>query len=57
MTTHSAKGLEFNNVTIVIKDFKNYYSKELIYVALTRVKKKLYIWEDNENQNFHKLSL
>lgn len=48
-TMHKAKGKEFDNVHLCFKDkIDNEYDKRLLYVAITRAKKSLFIYSKNE---------
>lgn len=45
MTIHSAKGLEFKNVVLMVHDFismRTEHDKNMFYVACTRAEKRLY---------------
>ncbi|CAB3288534.1 putative Exodeoxyribonuclease V [Methanocaldococcus lauensis] len=52
ITTHKSQGSEFENVIFVLPKYYN-ISKELIYTAITRAKKKLYIITDNLDTLFN----
>lgn len=46
---HKAKGKEFDSVHLCFKDeIDNEYDKRLLYVAITRAKKSLFIYSKNE---------
>ncbi|MCZ6104172.1 MAG: ATP-dependent helicase [Campylobacter ureolyticus] len=48
-TMHKAKGKEFDSVHLCFKDeIDNEYDKRLLYVAITRAKKSLFIYSKNE---------
>ncbi|EPH10089.1 RecQ family ATP-dependent DNA helicase [Campylobacter ureolyticus ACS-301-V-Sch3b] len=48
-TMHKAKGKEFDSVHLCFKDkIDNEYDKRLLYVAVTRAKKSLFIYSKNE---------
>ncbi|CAB3289126.1 putative Exodeoxyribonuclease V [Methanocaldococcus lauensis] len=52
ITTHKSQGSEFENVIFVLPKYSN-ISKELIYTAITRAKKKLYIITDSLDSLFN----
>jgi len=52
ITTHKSQGSEFENVIFVLPKYSN-ISKELIYTAITRAKKKLYIITDSLDTLFN----
>jgi len=43
ITTHKSQGSEFNNVIFILPKLSKFISKELMYTALTRAARKLYI--------------
>ncbi|HIP92469.1 MAG TPA: hypothetical protein EYH25_03335, partial [Thermotoga sp.] len=43
ITVHKSQGSDFDYVILVLKDVTSFITKELIYTALTRAKRKLYI--------------
>ncbi|MDI3502723.1 MAG: hypothetical protein PWR09_848, partial [Archaeoglobi archaeon] len=43
ITVHKSQGSDFDYVILVLKDVTSFITRELIYTALTRAKKKLYI--------------
>ncbi len=43
ITVHKSQGSDFDYVILVLKDVTSFVTRELIYTALTRAKKKLYL--------------
>ena len=43
ITVHKSQGSDFDYVILVLKDVTSFITRELIYTALTRAKRKLYI--------------
>ncbi len=56
LTVHKAQGTQFDNVILVLSDKCFLLSKELLYTALTRQKKKLYIIYNKDAFNLRKYS-
>ncbi len=56
-TIHKAKGREFDNVFVVLQDFKlnSDQNKRLLYVGLTRAKNNLYIHSNTDIANYFNL--
>lgn len=46
-TIHSFKGWETNTLVLIIRDFANANSDELVYTALTRARKNLIVIDDS----------
>jgi len=50
ITIHKSQGSEFDTVVVILpKDIGNLFTRELLYTALTRAKKKLYLLIEDEN--------
>lgn len=56
LTVHKAQGSQFDSVILVLSDKCFLLSKELLYTALTRQEKKLYILYNEEAFNLRKYS-
>ena len=53
LTIHRAQGSEYDAVIVVLPDDQEHemLSKELLYTAVTRAKKRLYIWSNQDVLN------
>ena len=50
ITIHKSQGSEFDTVVVILpENIGNLFTRELLYTALTRAKKKLYLLVENEN--------
>lgn len=48
LSVHKSQGSEFDHVLFMLPQGSEKFSKEIIYTAITRVKKTLWIWLDDE---------
>jgi len=49
MTVHKSQGSEFENIILVLPEKPDYITRELIYTAITRARKTVYIIGDTDN--------
>lgn len=48
LSVHKSQGSEYNKVLFMLPNGSEKFSREIIYTAITRVKKQLFIWLDEE---------
>ncbi len=50
MTVHKSQGSEYKNIMFIMppRDNKKLFTKEMLYTAITRARKKVYLWCNND---------